>query len=587
MEFSTSSSSDAELEEELHRNLHRERRTQRGIVRASSSTTRCQTMRFTMTDGRAVEIRKGTIYIPSRDMYVHVLQARSCPERWFGDGRVPLRRRRPLPPDLVVVQRVTEDPRAAAASSGGAASRLLVDVTLSDATNNDFFVFKEVLSRSTENNPGGVAAPFLTAASTGALLKPQSTWVDPLTDTQFQRITCLPRWHLSLAHPRLLREARHDTWDAVELNPPLHTNDACCYDDFLGIVWKLNGLDGSLWYLRYDDNAATTPRVAAITSVCVTTIGVASAQRCVGMHCKHEEPSLNSATVSEYQATDRRACLLFAVTASHALIIRLTYTLCNRFTVNHALSTLALESVVLKPLQLSGVTCCCVGSAVNSVCAPWSSSANDALFCVGAGRNVFAFTWRHERWRKIRLASFATTDVTAMTLHTVARHPSLPVTVVAGMRNGTIQVITPEGRTRDRATFDTTPRHGGSDITAMYMVPGMAYGIVSVARDGGARLWDLRCLRSYKDPVCVLLTSRLGGGQSGPCSAAMAGHLLAVSCVSTGLMCVDARTGTQLFHTTHNLSSETRIALGSFDGGDGFELYTFSPHCTQRFHLEL
>ncbi|KAG5476184.1 hypothetical protein LSCM4_05144 [Leishmania orientalis] len=577
MEFWSSSSSDAGLEEELHRNLHRELREQRGIVRASSSATRCQTVGFTMPDGRSIEVRKGAIYIPVRDMYVHILQARRCPERWFGDGRMPLRRRRPLPADMVVLERVTET--AAPAAS----------VTLSEATDNDFFVFKEVLLQRTEEGAGQVVTSRIGTDSFTAQ-RYQNTWHDPLTDTRFQRMTCLPRWRFSMTHPRLLREARHDTWDAVELTPPLQAEDVCCYDDSLGILWSLSGRDGRLLYLRYSEKAAITTRGTAPTSVCVTTIDVATAQRCVGMHCRNEGASSYGAGVGDYQATSRSVCCLLVVTTSHALSIRLVYNWNSRLTVDHALSTMKLESVLLRPLHLASVTCSCPGNAEKPPDALPSSSANDMSFCVGAGRSVSAFIWRGVQWFRVRLASFAATDVTAVTLHAALGHPSLPVAVVAGMRNGTIQVVTSEGRMRGKTLFNPTPRHCGSDITSMYVVPGLAYGVVSVARDGGAKLWDLRHLASDKDPVCTLLTSCLGGGQSGACSTAMAGHLLAVSSVSTGLACVDARTGTQLFHTTQRLSPGTRIALGSLNnvgGDDGFELYTFSPYYTQRFHLHL
>lgn len=586
MEFSSSSSSDAGLEEELHRNFHRERREQRGIVRASSSATRCETMRFTMPDGRSIEVRKGAIYIPSRDMYVHVLQARCSPERWFGDGRVPLRRRRPLPADMVVLQRVTE--AAAAAGSDVTAARPPVSVRLSEATDNDFFVFKEVLPQKAEKNAGEVATPLVKITSFTAQGR-QNSWHDPLIDTRFQRMAFLSRWCFSMAHPRLLREARYDTWDAVELVPPLHVDDVCCYDDSLGILWSLSGRDGRLWYFRYDSSATTTTRGAALMSVCVTTIDAATAQRCVGMYCQHERSSSYGTAVGDDEAASGCVCCLLVVTTSHALNIRLVYTWSNRFTVEHPLSTLKLESVLPRALQLSSVTCCCPGNAEKSPDVPLSS-ANDTSFCVGAGRSVFAFIWRHGQWDRVRLATFAATDVTALALHGALGHPSLPVAVVAGMRNGTIQVVTAEGRMRNKATFNPTPRHNGSDITSMYAVQGLAYGIVSVARDGGAKLWDLRRLGSDKDPVCTLLTSRLGGGQSGACSTAMARHLLAVSSVSTGLVCVDAQTGTRLFHTTQKLSPGTRIAFGSLsnvDSNDGFELYTFSPYYTQRFHLHL
>ncbi|CAM39422.2 conserved hypothetical protein [Leishmania braziliensis MHOM/BR/75/M2904] len=586
MEFSSSSSSDAELEEELHRNFHREQREQRGIVRASSSPNSYQTMSFPMPDGRSIEVRKGSIYIPLRDMYVHVLQARRCPERWFGDGRVPLRRRRPLPADVVVLQRVTE---AAAAGRGGSTPRPLVSVTLREATDNDFFIFKEVRSRKAEGDAGEVAAPIIRIAPFTPQ-KRQNSWHDPLTDTRFQRMTFLSRWHFSMAYPRLLREYRYDTWDAIELSPPLHMEDVCCYDDLLGILWCLSGRDGRLCYLRYDNNAVTTTRSTALTSVCVTTVDVTTAQRCVGIYCKHEGSPSYDAAGGDYQEANSCVCCLLVVTASHALCVRLVYTWGNKFTVDHVLSTLKVESVLSKPLQLANVTCCCPGNAEKPPGVPLSSSTNDMSFCVGAGRSVFAFIWRNGQWRRVRLASFVVTDVTALTLHAAFGHSSLPVAVVAGMRNGTIQVVTAEGRLHNKVIFDPTPRHCGSDITSMYAVPGLAYGVVSVARDGGAKLWDLRRLGSDKNPVCTLLTSRLGGGQSGVGSTAMAGHLLAVSSVSTGLVCVDAQTGTQLLHTTKKLSPATRIAFGSLsnvDDNDGFELYTFSPHYTQRFHLHL
>ncbi|KAG5476460.1 hypothetical protein LSCM1_04166 [Leishmania martiniquensis] len=576
MDFWSSSSSDAGLEEELHRNSLRQRREERGIVRASSPVARCQTLRFTLPDGRSIEVRKGAIYIPLRDMYVHVLQARRCPERWFGDGRVPLRRRRPMPADMVLLQQVTE--RAAPAAS----------VMLSEATENDFFVFKEVLSQRAEEDAGEIAS--LVGADSFEAQKRHNGWHDPLTDTHFQRVTCLPRWRFSMAHPRLLREARHDTWDAVELTPPLHIDDLCCHDDSLGILWSLSGRDGRLSYLRYIDKATNTTRSTELTSVCVTTIDMATAQRCVRMSCRHKGASSSVAGVVDCQSASRCVCCLLVITTSHALSLHLVYDWKNGFTVDHALSTMKLESVLLKPLHLASVTCSCPGNAEKPHDALLSSSPNDMSFCVGAGRSVFAFTWRGAQWFKARLATFAATDVTAVTLHAVLGHPSLPVAVVAGMRNGTIQLVPSEGRMRGKTVFNPTPRHCGSDITSMYVVPGLPYGVVSVARDGGAKLWDLRRLASDKDPVCILLTSRLGGGQSGVCSTAMAGHLLAVSSVSTGLVCVDARTGTQLFHTTQRLSPATRIALGSIngvDGNDGFELYTFSPYYTQRFYLQL
>ncbi|KAK7194431.1 hypothetical protein NESM_000359600 [Novymonas esmeraldas] len=586
MEFSSTSSSDAELEEELHRNFHRERREQLGIIRASSANTRGLAVRFTLPDGRSIDVRKGAIYIPSRDLYVHVLQARRCPERWFGDGRVPLRRRQPLSADAVVLQRVGDGLVAAA--------RAPVDVALSQATDNGFFVFKEVVRRQTgERATVASSSAEAEAVSSAPVTRSPRPWCDPFTDVRFQRVVSLSRWRFSADHPQRLRELRHDTWDTAALDLALHSEDACCNDGVLGIVWRLSGRDGGVWYLRNGDTASANG--TAPTSIRVALIPQAASQRCVEMYCTHTVAPSPDTAVSDSLNRGTCVCRLLVVTTTHVLHIHLLYSRPDESAVVHALSTLRLGSALATPLLLASVTCCCLGDvelpppppsapALPNSAAVSSNGDGEFSFCVGAGRSVFAFLWRGGQWRKTRVVSFAATDVTAVAV--VERVGLRVPVVVAGMRNGTMQVVEAVGRRRGKVTFDPTPRHTGSDIIAVYPALGLVHGVVSVARDGGAKVWDLRRLPLEKDPVHTLLEARPGGGQAGVCSSAMVGPILAASSISTGLVCVDVRTAAQLFHTADHLSPSTRLTFGpSCDGDGGYELFTFGPYYTQ--HLQL
>lgn len=539
MEFS-SSSSDTDLEEELNRNYRREWREQRGIVRTTSSA-RSQARRYTLPDGHTVEVRRGCIYIPSREIYVHVLQALRCPQKWFGDGRIPLRRRSTLSPELVKLIRV-EDTTGAPHQDGM--------VSLADASDNGFFVFQEV------QGSAFVVAP---TASPATVEVPPHTFkqkrlCDPLVDTRFQRMMQPSKWRFALKHVPALHAYRRDVWGSTEVT--LLSHEVCCYDEYLGILWKFNAQDGILYIMRYVEATAT------LTQTQFATVPFPP-QSCMGMQLSLGRKESDEASAASYH--------LVIAGVSHLAIVSLSINSSQRRGTYGP--QVALTRVQTVALRLSNVTC-------------WGTQALDGTsqlpeVWIGAGRSVFKFSQRDSgEWSKSRIATFATTDVTALTVQ--ATKMCTPAFAIAGMRNGTLQLIA-DG-TRQYPKFDTIVRHRGSDIRFIYTVPDAPYSFVSIARDGETKVWDARLLREQKDPVQTLLTSRPGGGQAGVCSAALAGNVLAVSSSSTGLTCLDLPLYTTLFHTELNISSTTRITMGTMDSV-AYNLFTFSPYFTQRFEL--
>ncbi|KPI83842.1 hypothetical protein ABL78_7108 [Leptomonas seymouri] len=534
-----SSSSDTDLEEQLSRHFHRERREQRGIVRTASSA-RSQAQRYTLPDGHSIEVRRGCIYIPSREIYVHVLQASCCPQRWFGDGRIPFRRRKPLSPDLVNLIRV---------SDGTGIPRRDGMLTLADATENGFFIFAEVLDKSVASSSSSPPS----ANSSFHASQPQKM-LDPLSDTRFHRITQLNRWRFALRHASALKEHRHDLWSSSEV--VLLSHEVCCYDDNLGVLWKFDGQDGSLYMLRY------TEATAVFLQAPFATIPFPP-QSCLRM---------------QYLPGKDVECSLHTL-QFHLVIVGVAHVAIASLSINrHEMCIVADPQVTLQRVQTvalhsSNVTCGCIHTrdATREVTDLW----------IGAGRSIFKFAQRDSGdWSKSRVTSFATTDVTALAVQ-AARSPSLGFTV-AGMRNGTLQLVA-DG-VRRNARFDTTIRHQGSDILYVFEVPCVQYSFVSISRGGEAKVWDARLLSQERDPVRTLLTSRPDGGQAGACSAALAGNVLAVSSASTGLTCVDVPLYTKLLQTTQNISSTTRVVLGTRNSVF-YDLYTFSPYFTQRFEL--
>ncbi|KPA86944.1 hypothetical protein ABB37_00971 [Leptomonas pyrrhocoris] len=535
MDFS--SSSDSDLEEELNRNFRRERREQGGIVRTASSA-RSEARRYTLPDGHSIEVRRGCIYIPFREIYVHVLQALCCPQKWFGDGRIPCRRRKPLSPDLVSLIRVsdlTSSPRRDEV------------IALADATENGFFIFAEV--RDISASP---SSPPFTEPQCHSL-QSQKTF-DPFVDTRFQRIMQLSRWRFTLKHSPALKEYRHDVWSSSEV--PRLSHEVCCYDDDLGLLWKFDGQDGALYMLRY------TEATAAFSQTLFATIPFPP-QVCLQMQYlpgKEDEHAFH--TVQFH---------LVIIGVSHVAIASLSI---NRDqSSDAAVPQASLQHVQTVALCLSDAACGCT-RAHNSTC-----ELPDLW--LGAGRSIFKFAQRDSGdWSKSRVTSFSTTDVTALAVQ-AAGTSTLGFTV-AGMRNGTLQLVA-DG-VRRHAKFDTTVRHHGSDIKFVFEIPDVPYGFVSIARNGETKVWDARLLSQEKDPVRTLLKSRPDGGQAGVCSAALAGNVLAVSSASTGLTCVDIPLYTTLLHTVQNISSSTRIVLGTRNG-IFYDLYTFSPYFVQRFEL--
>ena len=537
MEFS-SSSSDSDLEEELSRNFRRERREQRGIVRTASSS-RSQARQYTLPDGHSIEVRRGCIYIPSREIYVHVLQAVRCPQKWFGDGRIPFRRRAPLSPHRVKLIKVS-DATGLPLHDG--------EISLADATESGFFIFEAVESESKV-----AASPTLASESTPCnALHIQNTF-DPLVDTRFHRITQLRRWRFALKHPSALRESWCDVWSASQVT--LLPHEVCCYDEALGLLWKFDGQDGSLYTLRYAG--------AAVCSQVLFATVPFPPQSCLGMEYLQGSESVQSSQAASFH--------LIVAGVSHVAI--LSFSLLQPQSPATADPQVALVQLQVVALRLSNVTCWCTNAH--------NTARKLPNLWFGAGRSIFKFSQRDTGdWSKSRVSSFTTTDVTALAVQ-AAGHTASALTI-AGMRNGTLQLIA--GGARRQSRFDTTVRHKGSDIRYVFSVPDVLFAFVSIARDGEARVWDARFLSQAKDPVCTLLTSRPDGGQAGMCSAALAGNVLAVSSVSTGLTCLDLPLYTTLFHTKQNISPTTHIALGSKNNVD-YDLFTFSPFLTQRFEL--
>jgi hypothetical protein len=433
-------------------------------------------------------------------------------------------------------------------TTGGAPHRAGV-ISLSDATENGFFIFEEVQKMSDrESLPS--SSPTVTVLHT--LCSRQL--FDPLMDTRFLRITQQSRWRFALKHPAVFREGRHQIWNASEVT--LLAHEVCCYDEQLEILWKYDSQDGSLYTLRYAE------ATAALTQVFFATIPLPS-QSCIGMcYVKDKEEQHDGPTTRFH---------LIIEGVSHLGIVSLAFRQPHQF--DSADPQVALLQVQSVALRLSNVTCCCIRACDATRVVP--------EFWIGAGRSVFKFAQRENGdWGKSRIASFATTDVTAMAAQSA--NSADPGFTVAGMRNGTLQLLV--NGARHHAKFDTTVRHRGSDIRYVYSVADLPYGFLSIARDGEAKVWDVRLLSQEREPVRTLLTSRLDGGQAGVCSAALVQNVLAVTCASTGLTCIDLPLYTTLFHTSQHISPTTRVFLGPRGGAD-YELLTFSPYFTQRFEL--
>lgn len=546
MEFS-SSSSDEELGSALRRNYDRERRADDGITRHARSaleeTSNVEERgRLILPNAQTVTVRKGSIYIPRRDLYVHILQARQRPELWFGDGRVPRRHRSTLLPDKIVLYEAVDR---------GGLSRGMREVLLSEAADNGFFVFKEVKVTSEVSRQRGGGSVEV------ASLMANLSSLDPLSSVSYQRIVDYNSWREAITYPTQLQKVSQHRFAYSE--DGIRMQDICCYDDRFGLIWRFDGYRGSLGCVYFSELLSRMVSAVALNIPFPP-------QQCVGLKCVRED--------TEALETNR-FCLLVVGTVHVALLSLVFIGTPSPCQTEPLVSLLNMQ---LLPLHVPAVTCWWSPDIV-SLGLPLS-------FCIGSERSVYQYnSLPQDSGRRQRVASFSKTDVTSITARE-SMNGGPPKYLVAGMRNGTIQLVAEDGA-KVSTTFNTSVRHSGSDITSMYTVPGMEYGFVSVARDGEAKLWDARYLRTVKDPVSTLLSSSPERGQLGCCSVAFHEHLIATSSAEYGAVCVDIPHSRIVFQSKESSLSPTRVFLGKISYFTGYELLVFSPYATERYTLDL
>ena len=141
MTVSFSSSDDDELQRALHRNRsgrrRRRRRDERNISMADAEESSVRAALPTVTyRGDTVEIRRGTVFFPNRNRFVHLVAAQSNPGRFFGEAELHVWCRSTVSCDDVLLW----DPV------------LSVATTLREAVPCSFYIFKGMTHRDGEGN---------------------------------------------------------------------------------------------------------------------------------------------------------------------------------------------------------------------------------------------------------------------------------------------------------------------------------------------------------------------------------------------------------------------------------------------------
>ncbi|CCW61792.1 unnamed protein product [Phytomonas sp. EM1] len=213
-----SSSDDDDLEQQLYQQMKYDKDKQRGIVRAHPIRGEYETF---LHCGQTVRARKGTIFLPVRERYIHILDAKSCPERFFGDPGLRFHHRAPLSPDAVELFELS--------NLGGEGSRI---VTLADAMPNEFYVFKSLRKDDTEISK---EYEFIRQSEGSVLAEPR-----------YQRITDYARWKRSCLHPIRLYAREGERFDTNKKLFEVISTDL--YDR----MWWYDGTDSLFGTLRYE-----------------------------------------------------------------------------------------------------------------------------------------------------------------------------------------------------------------------------------------------------------------------------------------------------------------------------------------------
>lgn len=546
MEFSSTSSDDEALVADLRRAHERERRDESGIVTVRPPHGSSRPTEVTIGGGTTIEARKGTIFIPVRDRYVHVLDAKRRPEFFFGDARLRPAQRPKLDPHRVLLLRT---------SPGLPATRWL-ETSLEAARDTDFFVFKEVTPASAPRpEPHSRSAPSAASAPPTAHPARASTTV-PVHSPRLSMHGLLrgSQRFATLTPPRPVLPLQGGQWERLPSLPEwAHGEEALALDPCDGSVLRYNGLSKQV---------RTTSRASSgrgwMESVCPTPQTMPT-QQALGI-------------TSLYHSYSN-------VTAVNS---------CGRALIGSTCATLLLcppaePCGLLAPSPPCSLASSRAHAPYHSWCscsyanghAPWLGLAsNGAVFEATADLHV-------GRWVERRVRHFARTPVTAVCALALS-HCAPPRAIVAGMRNGTMQLI-PLGEKEKAGEFDTAVRHQGACVQTMEALVTRPFEVVSVASNGEAKVWDVRYLAPSKPPVRELNTVSRFAEQFGA-KATFCDAVVAIASKGRGLVCIDALQGGSVHVEDVSVGSADFAVLLGRDGPD-FEVYLVEEQCTRRARL--
>ncbi|KEG10283.1 hypothetical protein DQ04_03931010 [Trypanosoma grayi] len=216
-------------------------------------------------------------------------------------------------------------------------------------------------------------------------------------------------------------------------------------------------------------------------------------------------------------------------------------------------------------------SCSCLSSSFGEQMEPF--------VVLGSGRRLLYAVINNDRPPQLkRLRTFHTTPV--LSVDTYSAGPLANQGVLCGMQNGTIQ-FQPLQVSETRRPFNSIVRHK-SCVSYVRCVQN-TFNFVSVASDGGVKLWDLRYM-SAKEPVTELKT----GTTRSPFFGAQATFADDILCVTTSdgrICCLNTRKWLILGQYRRADGGEGRLHLlrSSF----GYQILDTSSHSTMSLALHV
>lgn len=588
MEFSSSSDEDEALEWQLRRSRTQRTNEEASVRRvhegssggsnANGGTSRNSCRSVMLPSSTAtIEMRRGTIYIPVRNKYVHVTEAKARPQNFFGNPSIRVALRPVLAGYRVVLKELTP-------ANGWR------EVRLPGAAVTGVFVFDHVEEETrrggrgdagkqhSELSPGPVNVLAGPRTSSSLCEPPVARQLRFWTDPQLQRRIDPASWWAHRESPDGFACTTDTVWPTGEAGRlcSMATVDAW------GTVWGLRDRDRCLSLIsrRPADTRLGESESLRVDHVATLPLEGPTAGKTLGLV---RLPGFRD---------DAGALGAAVVVASHQLSLVSLPNCAER------------GSLRQSPLVASSTVRFSVGAPYDSWCvdramgefgvspSSLSQPLSSADLVVGSENGVVEVRFESEgslggRWRARRSRVFPMTmRVTALgVVGNCIPTNEEPRFLLAGMRNGTIQLCHTDwgSKVKGCQTVDNTPRHKGASVVSLHQLSTHKCQFASVSSEGEVRVWDLRYFAGAGEPVAVV-RDPIHMNFDGRVKVSWCGDVVAVVSEPAGFCaCVNAaRPGASFMlqgGDMKQLTCEPAVVLAR--AGLAYDLYLFGDRFTR------